>query len=122
MRAHLHHREFKAIDFDDSPHLIATSTAILIGAAVASAAAIGSSMYAAQAEKTAQKKAVAHQEDKANQLEAKIATAEVVATQAAKDKVVAKRRAVTQTILTSPLGVMEDSSSGLQRPTLLGGA
>jgi len=120
MRTHLHNKEYRPFDYDCYPHLTITS-AILIGAGIAAAGAVGGSMYSVQAEKTQQKKILADQEAKAAAVEQKAATAEATATEAAKAKVVNKKRALTQTILTSPLGIQDESGFGTQRPTLLGG-
>lgn len=121
MKAHWHNPVYKVHDFDRNPHLGITS-AILIGAGIAAAGAVGGSMYSAQAEKTQQKKILADQDAKATALENKTAKAQSDANQTAADKITNKRRSLTQTILTSPLGALDDETSGTKRPTLLGGS
>lgn len=110
--------------FDHCPRLGITS-AILIGAGIAAAAtAVGTGVQAVGAakERKQQKNMLADADRKARDLEAKTAGAAAAADQAAKDKLLAKKRAVTPTILTSPLGVgADEAGSGTTRPTLLGG-
>lgn len=99
---------------------ITTATAILIGAGLATAGAVGSSVYQASEEKKSQKKILQAAEDKAAATEAAAKKAKSDAAQAAKDTLTAKRRAATQTILTSPLGV-DDESGTNTRSSVLGG-
>lgn len=109
---------------------VATSTALLIAAGVASAATVGTSAYSADQEKKAQKKtlefqatenqkALDFQTAQVKAAEDKAAAAEELATQEAKDKLKKQRLSQTQTILTSPLGVTDNANLGLS--TLLGG-
>lgn len=105
-------------------NFVATSTAILIAAGVAAAATgvgVGVSAASAAKEQKQQKNMLRDADAKARELEAKTANAAAAADKAAKDKLLAKKRAVTPTILTSPLGVTEEAGSTTTRPTLLGG-
>lgn len=118
---HLHHN---LNNITRKLNFVATGTAILIAAGVAAAAtavSTGVSAISASKERKQQKNMLADADAKARALEAKTAGAAAAADQAAKDKLLAKKRAVTPTILTSPLGAAEDATSGTTRPTLLGG-
>jgi uncharacterized protein HemX len=88
-----------------------TATAILVGSLVAAAGAVGGSMYSAQAEKTAQGKALAHQDDLTKQAEEKAKSAEALAEQNAKDTLRKRRLSQTQKILTGPVGAMGKAST-----------
>jgi negative regulator of sigma E activity len=110
--------------------MIATSTALLIAAGVTAAAATGVTAYQASAEKTQQKKALGFQEAQQNKLlsyqesqvkaaEEKVAGAEALAAQTAKDEMKKRRLSQTNSILTSPLGIPGEANLGLS--TLLGG-
>lgn len=118
---HLHHN---LTNITRRLNLVATGTALLIAAGVAAAAAAASTTVSAvnaSKERQQQKNMLADADKKAKELEAKTVGAAAAADQAAKDKVLAKKRALTPTILTSPLGAIDDSASGTTRPTLLGG-
>lgn len=121
---HLHNRPNLFNDRSHLPHLGITS-AIIIGASIAAAAtaaSAASSASSAAKERKQQANMVNDANQKQKDLESKAAGAQAAALQAASDKVKAKKQGVTQTILTSPLGVTDASDqSGMVRPTLLGG-
>jgi len=70
-------------------------------------------------QETQQTKLISYQEAQVKAAEAKVAGAEALATQEAKDKLRKQRLAQTKTILTSPLGI--PSEANLELNTLLGG-
>ena len=97
---------------------VTTATAILIGTAIASTAAIGSSMYASTQEKKSQKSMLQAAQDKERAAEEAAKNAEKLASEQAMEDIKKRRRAQTQTILTSPLGAGVIGSG--QPKTLLG--
>lgn len=102
--------------------MIGTTAAILIGAAMASAAAVGGSAMAAHQERVSQKKILASADAKQKEMQERADAAAAMADAAAKQKRAAKYAAQTQTVLTSPLGLTDAiTAGGIQRPTLLGG-
>lgn len=103
---------------------------VVIAAAIVSSAVVGTSMYQASVEKKEQKKALSFQAEQQSKLlsyqeaqvkaaEEKVAGAEALAQQEAKEKLRKQRLAQTQTILTSPLGIYDEAN--LEMSTLLGG-
>lgn len=90
----------------------------IIGAAIIAVATIGGAMYSASEAKSQQKKLLEYQENQVRAAEEKAASAQALASAAASAEVMRKRRAKTQTIMTSPLGVSE---ANIGFPTLLGG-
>jgi hypothetical protein len=131
-KAHWHSKNYQTVrrDYENIPHVVATGTAILIASTIASAVAIGSTAYATAEEKSQQKKALAFQEQQQNKLlsyqesqvkaaEEKVAGAEALGTQQAKDTLKKRRLSQTQSILTSPLGISDEANLGFS--TLLGG-
>jgi hypothetical protein len=96
------------------PQLVAT----LFATAVATAP-VAPAVISAQSEAKSQKKMLQFQEDQVNAAEAKTKAAEALATQTATEKLKKQRLAQTQTILTSPLGITDQATTG--RATLLGG-
>ncbi len=97
------------------------SGAALVLAAVASTASAGSSAYSSRVEATASKKTAQtlaqSQEKIASQEIAAAKEGEVLASEAAKNKLKLRRASQTKTILTSPLGVDAEESQ-VNRPTL----
>lgn len=127
---HYHHRKYVVpeIDFSDSPHWkLVTVVWAMVAASVATTA---TSQYSASAERTQQKKALnsqkeesakalAFQEKQVADAEAKVKGAEKLAAEHAATTLKKKRAAMTNTILTSPLGITGDANTKM--PTLLGG-
>ena len=84
--------------------------------ALTTAITAGASMYtSARAERQAemrQRSLLSYQEQQVSKAEQKAAQAETLATEQAKEAIKKKRRSVTQTVFTSPLGTMEEANIG----------
>jgi len=100
---------------------IGTATAIIIGATMATVGAVGGSVYAASEEKKGQKKILAAADQKQKEMEDKANAAEALAAEEAKRKRAAKYAGQTQTILTSPLGITDETGAEVKKPIILGG-
>ena len=92
--------------------------AVVIGAGIIAAATIGTQAVGAHQEKKQQDKLLQFQLDQTAKAEAKAAQADVLANQAAEDKIRKRRLAQTKTILTTPLGVLSDPLIGQKTLTL----
>lgn len=90
---------------------IGVGTAIIIAGTVAAGAMVGSSAYAAHEEEKQQNKLLAAQREATAKAEAKVANAQSLAQQEAKEKLRKQRLAQTNTILTSPLGIIEEATT-----------
>jgi len=122
MKYRLHNLRAYTLNEMNARYLVVSgTTAALIGVmALSSAATIATTQYNANQQRIDQKKILDDQNNKATAYESKMAGADAAAKAAADAKIIAKKRAVTQTILTSPLGAADDAGTGA-KPTLLGG-
>lgn len=118
---HYHNRIYKPseLDFSLCPHIVGTAAAIIIGTTIAAGAVVGTSMYGAAQEKKAQKKTLDFQQEQVSKAEAAAKGAEALATETATETLKKRRLARTQTILTRPLGILEEATTG--KTFLLGG-
>ena len=87
--------------------------------ALSAAATVGTSMYSARQEEKRQESLLQYQEGQVAKAEQKAAQAETLATEQAKEAIKKKKRSITQTVFTSPLGTMEEANIGTR--SLLGG-
>ena len=90
----------------------------IIAALIVAGATTGTASYQAKQEKKEQKKLLEYQEEKVRKSEVAAASAVRIAGEKARETVKKRRLAQTKTILTSPLGVSEEATTG--RKTLLG--
>ena len=86
--------------------------------ALTAAATVGTAMYSERKAAGRQASLLQFQEGQVAKAEQKAATAETLATQRATETIKKRRRAVTQTVFTSPLGLQEEATIGTR--SLLG--
>jgi len=84
---------------------------IIIAAGIVATASVGTGMYQSAQEKKQQKKTLNFQEEQVRKAEAAAANADILAAQAAKDKIKKQRLMQTNTILTSPLGIQDEAGT-----------
>jgi cell division protein FtsB len=93
--------------------------AIIAAGVISAGATVYSSAKSSSEQRKSQNKILDDARNKEVAQADKLAKAGIQAQQTAKDKAAIRRRAQTETILTSPLGVTEDATTS--RPTILGG-
>ena len=83
-------------------------------------ATVGTSVYSARQEEKRQSSLLQYQEEQVTKAETKVAEAEAEATKQAAETIKQRKQSVTQTVFTSPLGVIGEEG-GVGRKSLLGG-
>lgn len=86
--------------------------------ALTAAATVGTSMYSSRQQEKRQSSLLQYQEEQVTKAEQKVATAETLATQKATETMKKRKRSITQTVFTSPLGLQEEATIGTK--SLLG--
>ena len=90
-----------------------------IAAMVIAGTTVATSAHAQRQEEKRQESLLQYQEGQVVKAEQKAAQAETLATEQAKETMKKKKRSITQTVFTSPLGTMEEANIGTR--SLLGG-
>ena len=91
----------------------------LIPALLIAGATVYASNRSSAAEEDRQQQLLEYQEEQVKKAETKTAQAETLATERAAETMKKRKRAMTQTVFTQPLGVMEEANIGTR--SLLGG-
>ena len=93
-------------------------TAMIIASVVVGGATVGTQMYAQRKAEKRQSSLLQFQEQQVQKAETKAATAETLATQRATETLKKRRRSITQTVFTTPLGLQDEATIGTR--SLLG--
>ena len=80
--------------------------------ALTAAATVGTSVYSSRQAEKRQSSLLQFQEQQVTKAETKAATAETLATQRARETLKKRRRSITQTVFTTPLGLQEEATIG----------